>query len=271
VANPQTPVPQHPGQQQQSTGAVYGAPPPPAAGTANVATPAVRPSRPHGALLVITLVVAVVALVVALAAVVLSAVAIGRSDEAAETVKKSQVLPTTAADMPSPPAETATAEDSPEPTDAGVTPTPTDISPTAQFTVEYEGQHLRVRSVACRYGGSPTYVDLDEPRVGGTEETNMEFGYAGCDPGAFHTSLPFAQVSGPAATPKDCLETIRTDPGRAPIAPTRGTTLCIVSDQNQAAAQGISQKLAFVTVDSVSVDGGAGVLNITVKSWAVPR
>jgi hypothetical protein len=86
-----------------------------------------------------------------------------------------------------------------------------------------------------------------------------------------NTGQPFAEVSGPTATPKDCLETIRKDPGRSPIAPKQGMTLCVVTDQNAAAAQGISQKLVFVTIDAVSVNNNVGVLNMTARAWTVPQ
>lgn len=239
-----------------------------------MAAPAARPVRSGGTLAVTTLVVAVLALVVALAGVVLSAIALGRSDQTTQLATKTnnQPLPPTADAIPTEPTADPTAtEPTDQPTDPGPTTSANDISPTAQFATAYEGQKLRVRSVACQYGGSQTYVDLDEPRITGVNETNTEFGYAGCDPGSLHTELAFAQVSGPTATPKDCLETIRTDPGRSPLAPKQGMTLCIVTDQNAAVAQGLTHKLVFVTVDSISVDGGVGVLNVTVKAWIVPQ
>jgi hypothetical protein len=221
----------------------------------------------------ITLIVAVLALVVALAGVVLSAIALGRSGEATDPATKAnnKALPA-APDKPlTEPTTTPTgAEADDQANEPGPTSSPTDISPRAQFTIAYEGEHLRARSVSCD-SGSNTYVDLDEPRVIGREVANTEFGYQGCDPGKVNTSRPFAEISGPTATPKDCLETIRTDPGRSPIAPKSGMTLCIVTDQNAAAAQGISQKLVFVTIDAVSANNNVGVLNMTVKAWTVPQ
>jgi len=78
-------------------------------------------------------------------------------------------------------------------------------------------------------------------------------------------------VAGPNATPADCLETIRTNPGRSPLVPTAKMTLCFLTSQNAAADEGISQKLVFVTGNSVTVDANTGVLNATAKTWAVPR
>lgn len=134
----------------------------------------------------------------------------------------------------------------------------------------YEEQKLRIRSHSCDYTNN-TYVDLDEPRVIGEAVENTELGYAQCEPGKIAIELPFAQVAGPGATPADCLETIRTNPGRSPVAPVRGMPLCLLTSQDQAAALGIPQKLVFVTVDSISVDSSAGVLGVTAKAWTVPK
>ncbi|MEU4558633.1 hypothetical protein AB0F72_09585 [Actinoplanes sp. NPDC023936] len=235
------------------------------------------PPQQRGYLLVITLVVAALALVVGLAGVVLSAIALGRSDEASELAKQANTKPVAAA-----PTTEATADPpAPEPTDpgsaapapeypSGATTTPADISPTADYTVSYQGEHLRVRSVGC--GGDHMAVDLDEPRVAGAGRYSTDFGVQGCNaPGEIITNLPIATVSGPAATPFDCLETIRTDPGRSPIAPTRGMTLCLVTDQQKATSNGESQKIVFVTVDSISVDRETVVLNLTLKAWDMPQ
>jgi hypothetical protein len=148
--------------------------------------------------------------------------------------------------------------------------TPTEIDPSAQFSVAYQGQNLTIRSVGCGTGDL-SYVDLDEPRILLAQSKGSEFGFDDCDPGQVRSDLLFAQVPGPNATPADCLETIRTDPGRSPIAPASKMTLCFLTSQNAAAEQGISQKLVFVTVNSVTVDNNTGVLSVTVKAWTVPQ
>ncbi|WP_305786626.1 hypothetical protein [Symbioplanes lichenis] len=239
--------------------------------------PAPAPETPRrgsrGGLPAVTLIVAVLALVVGVSAVIISALALSRSDDAVVTAEKanSRPLPAPAVSSPAvtettePPADEPTDETADEPAASG---TPTDISPTAQFEVAYEGENLRIRSVNCN-DLYRTGVDLDEPRILG--EVDAELRYGGCDPGTILTGLPFAQVSGPDATPADCLETIRTDPGRSPIAPSRGMTLCFQTAQNQAAAEGIDQKLVFVTVNSVTTDNGTGILAVTVKAWKVPQ
>jgi hypothetical protein len=274
VSHPQTPTPRQPGQ-NPPTGTTFGQPPSPGNIPANTGTKAARPPRSGGMLVVVTLVVAVLALVVGLAGVVLSAMALGRSGEATDLAAKAnnRVVPGTVEPTVAPteePSVAPTPDGGGQTTEPGPSTSPADINPTAQFTVAYEGEHLRVRSVACGYG-SNTYVDLDEPRVAGTDDAGTELGYEDCDPGKLNTGLSFAEVEGPTATPKDCLEKIRTDPGRSPVAPKPGMTLCIVTSQNAAAAQGITQKLVFVTVDSISVDNRVGVLNLTAKAWKVPQ
>jgi hypothetical protein len=244
-----------------------------------VTSPQTPPApRRHTYLLVATLVVSALALVVGLAGVALSAVALSHSDDAVNLAEKANnrpaaAAPTTAATTEAAPAPAPTGTEATTPATeepAGDTATPSDISPTADYTTAYEGEHLRVRSTGC--GGNFMEVDLDEPRVAGENIYLGEFSFEGCEaPGKLSTNLAVAEVSGPTATPHDCLETIRTDPGRNPIAPTRGTTLCFVTDQKKAASEGETQKLVFVTVDSVSVDNRTVVLNVTMKAWNVPQ
>ncbi|MEV6301922.1 hypothetical protein AB0M02_21090 [Actinoplanes sp. NPDC051861] len=220
-----------------------------------------------------TLIAAVLSIVVSSAGVIIAVMALSRSDDAVVAAEKAANAPaptaiSTDSTTPAAPETDPTADPGPAETGGG-DPTPTDISPTAQFGVAYDGQNLRVRSVRCDYSNQ-TLVDLDEPRVKRTEEYT-EIGYSGCEPGAIHTGLPFAEVSGPQATPTDCLEKIRTDPGRSPIAPARGMTICVQTSQNDAAAQSITQKLVFVTVDSLTRDNDTGVLTISVKAYKVPQ
>jgi hypothetical protein len=269
MSSPQPPFPNQPGP-KPSTATTQTIPAVPAM----PAGPPAKAPKSRGGLLVVTLVVAVFALVVAAAGVFVSALALGKSDDALTTANaaKNQVPPTAAPTATAPtPGPTAGPTDEPT-TDAPTTDptaTPTDISPTAQFEVAYEGEKLRIRSPGCNTGYR-TYVDLDDPRVA-VDEEDAEFTYNDCNPGAIQTELKFAQVAGANSTPADCLETIRTDPARSPTAPERGMTLCFVTSQNTAAAQGKSQKLVFVTVDSISTDNGTGILNVTAKAWNVPQ
>ncbi|MEU8230535.1 hypothetical protein AB0C12_13155 [Actinoplanes sp. NPDC048967] len=218
----------------------------------------------------VTLVVAVLALVVGLAGVVIAAIALGRSD-------KATTLATSANERPLPPANVATPA-VPEPTDPadpptetpepGATTSPGDISPTAEFAIAYQDQHLRVQTERCQsdYGAA---VDFDEPRVIGGTEGDMV--YDQCNPGIIKTGLPLAEVSGQSATPADCLENIRTTPAQSPIAPAEGLTFCFLTSRNDAAAQGTTQKLVFVTVDSITEKNDHGILTITLKAWNVPE
>lgn len=242
-----------------------------------------NPTKPArgGLLLTTTLVVAVLSLVVGVAAVAVATMALGRSDRAVSLAGSVQaVRPSGGPDRTDPitaptagPAETttpATPDDTAQSGGADPTATPTEINPSAQFAVAYQGQHLRVRTPNCN-DGYVTNVDLDEPRVVGDDRDKAEFSYGGCGPGHLRTDLSFGQLAGPNATPADCLEKIRTDPGHSPLAPTTGMTLCFVTSQDYAASHGLTQKLALVTIDSVTTDNETGVLNVTAKAWTVPQ
>ncbi|WP_212986278.1 hypothetical protein [Actinoplanes auranticolor] len=222
----------------------------------------------------VTLVVAVLALVVGLAGIVIAAIALGRSD-------KATTLATSANGRPLPPADAETpaapepASPTTEPSDTatetlepGVTASPGDISPTAEFAIAYQDQHLRVQTEKCLSGWGAA-VDFDEPRVIGGTEGDMV--YEQCNPGAVQTGLPLAEVSGQSATPADCLENIRTTPAQSPVAPAEGLTFCFLTSRNDAAARGTTQKLVFVTVDSITEKNDHGILNITLRAWNVPE
>jgi hypothetical protein len=132
------------------------------------------------------------------------------------------------------------------------------IDPSAEFEVAYQDIRLRIQSPDCT-GGYRAHIDLDEPRVDDVEEPGSEVSYAGCDPGQLDTDLPFARVGSVDATPSDCLETIRTAPGRSPIAPADGMTLCFET----------SRKVVFVTIDEITTGGQTGVLTVTANAWTV--
>lgn len=286
ATNPHVPFPPGPGPQgggsaprppgsgsPPPTGPSPGDPPTvglPSAGRPPGGPPPGRP--PRNGVLIVTLIVAAVALVLSLAGVVLSALALGRSDQAETMANRAlnqpvQTTEPTVTDAPPPtepaPDPTTDPADDPEPTS-----TPGDISPTAEFKVKYQDQKLRVQSPGCG-SGYRTEVDLDEPRV--LKEGDGDLSYRDCLPGALDTGLQLAEVPGPNATPADCLENIRTAPGTTPVAPSEGLTLCFLTSQNDAAAQGISQKLVFVTIDSITKDNDHGVLNMTLKAWDVPE
>jgi hypothetical protein len=222
-----------------------GAPPPP------------RPSR--GGLLVVTLTVAVLALVVGVAGVILSAIALGHADKTTALPVDLQLPATTEAPRPTDPATSNT-------TDPVATATGGDISPTAAFVIKYQSEHLRVQTESCDTVYR-TGIDLDEPRVVGDDG---DITYGGCTPGNIQTELPFAEIPSQDATAADCLEKIRTAPGLSPVAPSNGQSFCYQTSQDAAVAQGITQKIVIVTIDSISKNSEHGVLNITLKAWNVP-
>jgi hypothetical protein len=217
---------------------------------------------------VVTLIVAVLALIISLAGVIISALALGRSDKAATLASRAndRPLPVATAGPTEVPAPADTTSDAPA--DPGATTPPGDISPTAEFGIKYQSQTLRVQSQECN-AGYRTGIDLDEPRVLRGPEGDITYG--GCSPGTIETELPLAEIPGQQATPADCLENIRTAPAQSPVAPANGLSLCFLTSQNAAASEGITQKLVFLTVDSVTKSNDHGVLNITLKAWNVPE
>jgi hypothetical protein len=248
------------------------APGPPAGGPPAPPTGGAPPAagRSRTGLLVVTLIVSALSLVVGLAGVAVAAIALGRSDRAgtlAAEANRSRPAPPAADPLPAPtgPATDPAAGSTPDP---AVATSPGDISPTAEFIVAYQDEHLRVQSPECNYSGQAG-IDLDEPRV--LQGDGGEVGYSDCNPGALHTELSFAEVGGQNATPAECLNNIRTAPAQSPVAPRDGLSLCFLTSQNDAAAQGITQKIVFLTVDSITVDNKKGVLNATLRAWDVPE
>jgi hypothetical protein len=240
------------------------------------ATPAPKEHpEPPGGLGFVTLVVALLTLVVAIAGIVVAAVALGRSNDATTLARSANNRP-----APPPPAP-ATATATPAPTTPGAEQSPAygqpsddpgdgplaGIEPSAQFTTAYEGEPLRVRSAGCD-SEEATQVDLDEPQVVGADTEHAELGYAGCSPGSVGSELAFAQVSGPDATPADCIGAIRSNPGQSPVAPAAGMTLCLVTSPE---TPDVDRKLVLLTIDAISQDDEGGILEATATAWNVPQ
>jgi hypothetical protein len=230
----------------------------------NGTPPPTRPRRSSSA--TAALVLAAAALVVACGAVVLAAVAVSRTngDRAGAAAPRGGVT--------TPPPGTVT--DTVPPTDlpASEPTSPNDtaiVVPTGDFTPAYPRQSLRIEP-AC----SPArYVDLDEPRIGATEQTS-EFRYYGC--GGSSSTMEFedaatvqlAKAPGPGATAHDCAEAIRTAPINPPVVPSDGLSLCILTSAAEANDEGIPQKMVLLTVVSVAKDDTANVL---VTAWNAPH
>jgi hypothetical protein len=251
------------------------------------------PRRDRGGLVVVALIVGVLGVVVGVAGVAVAAIALGRSDRAVSLAGSAHPVPPPG---PGPGGAGSGPGDAgpgpsgaaPGPGDAGPGPSgagpgsggagpggagpggagpipsvadsmePDAIDPNADFEVAYQDEQLRIQSPDCT-GGYRAHIDLDQPRVDDVDEPGSEVSYAGCDPGQLDTDLPFAQIGSVDATPSDCLETIRTAPGRSPIAPADGMTLCFET----------SRKVVFVTIDDITNGGQTGVLTVTAKAWTV--
>lgn len=148
-------------------------------------------------------------------------------------------------------------------------PTPSAIDPGAAFTVAYQDKRLTIRSPTCDDSDSMT-VDLDEPRID-PPDGFQDLDYKNCNPGSIETDLPFAQLASGASGPKDCLQQIQTNLGVPPIAPSKGLSVCFVTDRAEATSQGITQKIVILDVIGISSDGAHGILDVDITAWNVPN
>jgi hypothetical protein len=210
---------------------------------------------------VATAAVATVALLLSLASLVVATLAL--ADSRKTSTARVAPQPTAALPTPTPPLPSSTwstDEAAPDP-DATA-----NVEPGSTFTVAYQREHLRATTPSC--GGFSSGIDFDEPRAdaGG----GIDAAYESCNPGTITTDLQVAKVSSTSASPQDCLEQIRTQPEVPPITPTIGLTLCFVTDKGTAAQEGVSQKIVFMTVDSLSSANDHGFLNFTVSAYDVP-
>ena len=211
-----------------------------------------------------------IALVVALFSVLVSAVALHRSSNthtvAAGSAARPSVSPTDTSGG-DPPTSAQTSTDNPvvSTTDASVPTDSETIDPKADYTIAYRGERLRIQPTC----GS-RYVDLDEPRVG-TGSGNSELSYSNCSGRQLDNTsgvAAVAQVTSPDASPGDCAEAIRTAPINLPIPPSAGLNLCVVTSNSEAIAEGISQKVVLLTIDSIAEDD---TLDVTVSAWEIPH
>jgi hypothetical protein len=220
--------------------------------------------RPGPDLRSIPLVAAVLALLLAVLGVVVATIALRRGNEATTLARSAHQQAVPPASEPSA-AEPTPALGGAQPTDQPTAALPEGITPSAQFTVAYPEQSLRIASRECD-SEEATQVDLDEPRVTGTATEDAELGYAGCSPGSIGSELAFAPAPGPDATPADCIEAIRTNPGQSPVAASVDLSLCLLTSPATPEDQ---PKLVLLTVDSIDQDDRGGVLTVTAEAWNV--
>ncbi|WP_250035252.1 hypothetical protein [Paractinoplanes maris] len=210
---------------------------------------------------------AVIALVLSVVAVAVAVLAFARSSDGSPVV--AQPAPATApttASLPrsqEPPPPGASAEAPAE--DPGATGT---IDPQGAFTRAYQDERLRAESPGCADNGNyQVAIDLDLPQVAGG---GVDVRYSGCNPGTIQSELQQAEVSGPDATPEECLDKIRTQPASRPIPAAKDLTLCFRTDKNRALEEATTQKIVFMTITGVTSANDRGILNITLNAWNVP-
>lgn len=251
--------------------------PSPEAGPPSAAGPALaasgRPPSSRGRIGLLALGVATVALLVALAAVAAAVTALRRAEEAQRQAQAVAGSAEPDAPPPAPPGD-APAPADPSPTEAGdpiVSGEEQPLNPEAAFKLKYDKETLTLR-VGCT---SSLYIDLDDPRVGVSQNNADLIFRAKCDNEAatlkLGTDVAGATVDdGGAPSPGDCAKRIqvaRIGPGiDIPVQP--GVVLCMSTSEAAARAQGLTQKLVVVQVKAVGRDG---TVTVEATAWDVPR
>ncbi len=240
-----------------------------AAGASPAAT---APAAPRAGGRRSAVVLAAAALIVALGALGVSALALARSDRTAAAGTAAATTP--ARRLPSGQAA-ATPPAAISPASQAAEPTPTvsagEINPSATFETVYQAQKLTIEGVCENNNTKVGNIDIDEPRVG-ADQARSELQYTNCSSpgyalGYAGPALHIARIGSATASPNDCADALRTAPIGLPIAPSQGLSLCIETDAAQAQSEGISQKLALLTVNSIASDG---TLAVTLTTWQVP-
>jgi cytoskeletal protein RodZ len=141
------------------------------------------------------------------------------------------------------------------------------INPAGVFTRAYQDEHMRIEAAGC-YLSWKYDIDFDTPRIDPAGGSDASFN--GCDPGSIQSDLRKAEVSGPGATPEECLERIRTQPSLSVIPISKDLTICFETNGAAAANQGQTQKIVLMTIAGVSSDNGRTILSFSLNAWNVP-
>ena len=160
-------------------------------------------------------------------------------------------------DEPSSPVTQATSAEEPAQTASSTFATPTDtggVNPQANYTLSYEDKELHIPQ--------NVQVDVDEPRVNVQNGYDFQYTYRG-----FQINNAAAVARSSNATPEDCADAIQTSPLTQPIAPSEQLVLCIQTSSDDASEQGVSQKLARISIKSINKEE---VVTALVTAWNVP-
>jgi hypothetical protein len=222
-----------------------------------------------------------IALTMAAGAVVLSLMslgvaifALGRAGSgttaAAAVVRPTPVHGNEPAPATGPPAADPPTVDPPTPAGSSHNPSQNpgeEVLPAASYTVAYEKKGLTLQ-VEC---GRSMPIDLDEPRLGGASHElayDTDCGPAGTPTFLIASGTSVARAPATASNAADCAEAIRSSLlGADSIAVTADLALCVRSSRQDAATQGISQKIVLVQVRSVN---SSDVADVLATAWNVP-
>jgi hypothetical protein len=192
--------------------------------------------------------VAVLALLIAVAAAGVSVYALKTALEVRDTTAASDEVadPTTAPEAPRAPEPTAPAPTATTPEPVVTTP------PGPEYIAELVRAEIRVPNPT---GCTAAYVDVDTGNVG--VEAGHEFYFSRCqDPSTLQVRLDRTSgrsTSGRDPSPETCAALVAGTPSTELVIPAqRGVTFCLLTNEAQAAAANLPQRLAIVEVLSVT-------------------
>ncbi|TQS39813.1 hypothetical protein [Cryptosporangium phraense] len=220
---------------------------------------------------VVALGIAVVALLIAGIATVTGIIAVGRATSAEGAAKRAAVAAASDEHAVDPEASAQAAAPAPVPSSAppspSPSPSPTDpdrLDPGANYELAYADQLVRVQPSTCE----GTDLDLDQPRV--LPVSGADASYRSCADGLhldFDQASRFAVIDNRDPSARDCVNAVRADPGVGWVAPSPGTTVCVLTSRLAAESQQLTTKLVRMNVESVEADGS---LAAELTAWVVP-
>jgi hypothetical protein len=197
--------------------------------------------------MLLVLAIALIALVLSVVSLVAAFIRTPQNGASADKPSPAMTQPPSIDEPTSSGPTASTVASNPVPKDTG------DVNPQPDYTLSYEDKELHIPQNVD--------VDLDEPRVNVENGGDFRYDYTGL------STNNAAAIARSDATPEDCANAIQTSPLTKPIAPSESTVLCIQTSADDASEQGVSQKLARISIKSVNKED---VVTALVSAWNVP-
>jgi hypothetical protein len=150
------------------------------------------------------------------------------------------------------PATDSSTDSGPDPTDTG------EVNPQTTYTKAYDAVKQRVPKGIS--------IDVDTPRVNPASGGDIYYGSGG-DLSKSLGGEDAAVVQTAGASPQDCADAIQNAPLTGYVTAAEGVTLCVQTDAGEASSEGVTQKMARMTVKSIDK---FGVMTIELTAWNVP-